>query len=122
MLYYDGKPLLYLNGVADNGKVSDGDHSFEELYDHRSVLYIAFLCLEALYGGDTWKSHKHHDGSGYDGWFIAGVKLDGVKDITYHIPDKYWDLCKAEELDKAPEWDGHTSADVLERLIEWIKK
>ena len=39
------------------------------------------------------------------------------KQITYHIPLDRWDECEfAETLDKAPEFDGHTSQDVLERL------
>jgi hypothetical protein len=39
--------------------------------------------------------------------------------ITYHLPTSKWDECDfAITLDKAPEWDGHTSNDVLERIRE----
>lgn len=37
--------------------------------------------------------------------------------ISYHLPLSKWDECAfANEFEKAPEWDGHTSNDVLERL------
>jgi hypothetical protein len=104
---------------CDAGKVSDGYHTFDELYDHRCVLFMAFI--EAV--RDTrlcWKSRKHSDGEEWPGWFIAGTTLNG-KSITYHLPEKYWDICGAQEQETAPEWDGHTSADVLARLLAWIK-
>lgn len=106
------------------GQVSDGYHTFDELYDHRCLLFIA------LGGGfasfESWKSRKHDDGSSFDGWFVAGIDLSlepmpHESMITYHIPDKYWDLCGFRELEKAPKWDGHTSQDVLDRLKYFIE-
>jgi len=40
------------------------------------------------------------------------------KQITYHLPLKHFKEVSefAEELKKAPEFDGHSSNDVLERL------
>lgn len=105
------------------GKCSDGYHTFDELYDHRCLLFLSWQALVNVhtqpYSG-AFKSRKHHDGSSFDGWFIAGLTVrDGQ--ISYHIPDKYWDLCRAPERETAPEWDGHASADVIERLVEWLK-
>ncbi len=98
------------------GQVSDGYHTFDELYDHRCLLFIA-LATTPSNAGHAWKSLKHSDGSEWEGWFIAGLNLRNDTTITYHLPIKYWDLCFAlETLDNAPEWDGHTSQDVLERL------
>jgi hypothetical protein len=102
---------------CETGKVSDGYHTFDELYDHRCLLFCVATALNE--GNSQWKSRKHHDGSSFDGWFIAGL-LTHYGPISYHIPDKYWDLCKAEERDTAPEWDGHTSQDVIERLTSWL--
>jgi hypothetical protein len=46
-----------------------------------------------------------------------GIGKEKGKQISYHLPLSRWDETYfAETLDKAPEWDGHTSADVLERL------
>lgn len=108
---------------CETGNVSDGYHSFDELYDHRCLNFLAFQAMwhqAALPYSGAWKSRKHHDGSGFDGWFIAGVTLPNGQ-ISYHVPDKFWDLSKATERETAPEWDGHTSADVIKRLEEWLK-
>jgi hypothetical protein len=101
------------------GDMSDGYHTFNELYEHRHMLFIALGNQEQL---KSWKSRKHDDGSSFDGWFIAGINLkSGV--ITYHLPECHWNLCiNFEELEKAPKWDGHTSDDVLVRLREFIRQ
>lgn len=108
-------------GVETN-KISDGYHSFEELYEHRIALWIA-LCRHInksghIYGPDVWKSIYHSDGSTFNGWFVLGMTKFGSKEqITYHLPMMYWDNCDfAETLDKAPEYDGHTSKEVINRL------
>ncbi len=38
--------------------------------------------------------------------------------MTYHLPMSKWDECAdfAMELPQAPDFDGHTSQDVLDRL------
>ena len=101
----------------------DGYHTFGELYSHRIELFIA-LCRQ--FSGEfscqdlpnpTWRSLKHGDGTALDGWFILGIFTRPGLQITYHLPILKWDECDfAETLDKAPEFDGHTSDDVLERL------
>lgn len=109
--------LIKSNGI-DTNKISDGYHTFEELYEHRIVLFIA-LCREMddVGKGAIWKSKKHSDGSEWEGWFIMGIYQTPGAQITYHLPMSKWADCEfAYELPKAPEFDGHTSADVLERL------
>lgn len=100
------------------GETSDGYHSFNELYEHRHALFLALLSIKATGG---WMSKKHDDGSEMDGWFIAGIRLK-EGDISYHLPMHLWDACVktgAEVLDKAPKWDGHTSKDVIDRLMKY---
>ena len=117
--------------VGDLSQVSDGYHTIAELYDHRITLFIT-LCRMAsrLFAtpmhDDTsdiprysiWRSKTHGDGDpAYEGWFIMGIGKGRGKQISYHLPLSRWDETDfAETLDKAPEWDGHTSADVLQRL------
>lgn len=114
----------------DTNHVSDGYHTFGELYEHRIVIYIALCRIYEHHCSDTqwkttegrknfvWKSRAHSDGSVWDGWFIMGIGRTKGEQITYHLPESKWNDCAfAETLDKAPEWDGHTSADVLERLM-----
>ena len=97
------------------GETSDGYHTFNELYEHRSVLFIALIREMGNQMG--WKSWKHDDGTMFDGMFICGLKLPGTDTaITYHLEAKYWDKVDVCELDKAYPWDGHTSEDVIKRL------
>lgn len=104
-----------LNGETNN--ISDGYHTFSELYEHRIALFIAFCRILPLNTLFVWRSKAHSDGSIWDGWFILGLGKEKGKQITYHLPISKWDLCNfAETLETAPEWDGHTSQDVLERL------
>lgn len=99
-----------------NGQTSDGCHTFDELYDHRTVLFA--LVLDELRKKGTcvlWKSRLHADGTMYDGFFIAGVTTpDGQ--ATYHCKDEYWHMFKLPRLDQAPAFDGHTPDDTLLRL------
>lgn len=105
---------------TDHMEANDGYHSFSELYRHRITLYIA-LC-RFLSGTETdepmvWRSKLHSDGSEFLGWFVLGINKEKGKQITYHLPVERWEETDfAETLEKAPDWDGHTSADVLERL------
>jgi hypothetical protein len=110
----------------DMNLISDGYHTFGELYDHRIRLYILSCKMIKLFDAinvqesdhtPIWRSKLHHDGSNYEGWFIMGIRKEKGKQISYHLPITYWDECDfAETLDRAPEFDGHTSADVLVRL------
>jgi hypothetical protein len=112
---------LIRTGELDSNLISDGYHTFRDLYEHRHALFIT-LCnvLNEQDGlGDQfrpWKSKKHFDGTMYDGMFIAGVaNADGLQ-ITYHLPLGAWDVLKVTERPNAPEWDGSTPKDVLGRL------
>lgn len=99
------------------GSMSDGYHTFDELYDHRITLFAA-LCRKLSYRGSCWISKFHADGTMFEGWFIAGIGKKPGYQITYHIPLGRWHefVTNCEELERAPEWDGHTPADVIERL------
>ena len=102
---------------CDTNDVSDGYHTFGELYEHRITLYMALAKQLSGCAGDVWKSELHSDGSRFDGWFVLGIGRDPGDQITYHLPEKHWDECAfAETLTQAPDFDGHTPADVLERL------
>jgi hypothetical protein len=52
----------------------------------------------------------------YDGMFIVGIDTPKGQ-ATYHYDiDPYWDMFDVKELDKAPEWDGHTPDQAIERI------
>lgn len=112
---------------------SDGYHTFAELYEHRTGL-LAALCNVAAgvmmtegiepehMGCLIFKSWHHHDGEMYDGMFIVGINCNQrlgpwAKWATWHCEGKWWDRFNIPELDKAPEWDGHTPEEALDRLV-----
>lgn len=95
------------------GQISDGYHTFDELYAHRVRLFSALM---SAHEDKAWWSHRHHDGSKMDGWIIAGIKTPGGM-VTYHLPEsEIPNLPAWLELDRGMAWDGHTADDVLERL------
>ena len=101
---------------GDVGEVSDGFHTFNELYQHRQLL---FVCLINQLLPVAWKSHTHQDGSMFPGWFIAGIELP-TGQITYHMELQYWDLCLCQQQE-FHEWDGHSAKNVVARLQRWAQ-
>lgn len=99
--------------AADVEKMSDGYHTFADLYEQRLILSAA-LAKNNPY---AWKSKRHEDGSVPfgGGWFIMGFDTnEGC--YTYHYELKDWDMFWCKELDKGKPWDGHTSKDVRRLL------
>ena len=106
--------------VKVTGATSDGYHTFDELYEHRHALMLAVMLVEFP---SAWFSRKHADGTSMDGWFIAGVDLPAGT-ITYHLPERLWDaaMCSgAVLLSQGKPWDGHTSNDMVSRLLKFAK-
>ena len=109
--------------VKDMGEVSDGYHTFNELYEYR-LLYNASmfneLAKQNLY--DVHKSKRHSDGEvpfGDSNWFIVMAELP-TGQISNHYEMKDWDLFQIPEKEKANIWDGHTPKDVAERLRKFL--
>ena len=101
------------SNIIDIANISDGYHTFDELYHHRAVLF-AVICQQVK--AKAWKSKLHHDGTMYDGYFITGINTpEGPATYHYEI-DRYWELFDIQELDRAPEWDGHTPNEALKRI------
>lgn len=114
----------------DTTDISDGFHTFGELYEFRCALTNAlfkqlfFKAYELNRNNEfgpfinpIWKSRLHSDGTMFPGFFIIGYSTIPGQMITFHYPEEAWELFDyARVSDNAPEWDGHTSADVLERI------
>lgn len=114
----DGVPTR-MTDVADKGEISDGYHTFNELYHHRAVLFSVVCHCHKFF---AWKSKKHADGSMYDGMFIVGINTPNGP-ATYHYDiDPYWDMFDVKELENAPEWDGHTPTDAIERIASLVHR
>ncbi|GAB3975540.1 hypothetical protein GCM10028806_33330 [Spirosoma terrae] len=127
-------------GILNVGQVSDGYHTFDELYEHRNLLWVLACTLAQQQwqvvrtdkqrinkGTDmpehlVWKTRVHADGTpSYPDWFVLGWGSQASTMITYHLPDKLWDFCPFVELDRVPIFDGHTSTDVLDRITNILQ-
>lgn len=95
------------------GLISDGSHTFNELYHHRMVLFAVILKNHL---DKAWKSKKHSDGSMYENYFIVGIDTpNGQYSYHYHM-DNWKYFADVKELEFAPEWDGHQPDDVVRLL------
>ena len=106
---------------VDVGEISDGYHTYNELYEFRKVYNAALfntLAKEGWY--NVHKSKRHYEGDECfgGGWFIV-VAILPEGQISNHYELKDWNLFRIPEHDEALfPFDGHTSSDVLARLSE----
>jgi len=110
------KEVLQEQHCEDVGEVSDGYHTFNQLYHQRAVL---FACIVKQNKNKAWKSFKHSDGkycfNSNGEWFIVGIDTPQGS-YTYHYTKEYWDMFDCQELECGKEWDGHTEEDVTRLL------
>lgn len=128
------------SGELKTGEISDGYHTFDELYEFRKAYNVALfntwasiehsvlsddssiddlLSTAVKPAFDVHKSTRHHDGELCfgGGWFIVVAVLPSGQ-ISNHYPIEDWDLFKIPEARKAKyEFDGHTGEDVINRLL-----
>jgi hypothetical protein len=92
----------------DAGQVSDGYHTFNELYEHRCLVFL-LLCERV--GAVSWRPH-------YEGWdaVYLYLTLNPKSQISYHVPVKYRPAYEHYPKASEGEWDGHTSEDVVTRM------
>lgn len=103
--------------TTDPKDQSDGYHTFRELYEHRYWLWIRLCESENDHCEEVWRARLHSDGTMFKDSFVLGINTSPGKQMTYHLPLRLWEHCEfAYTLERAPEYDGHTSDDVLERL------
>ena len=119
-----GKDVLLPQGVA-TGQVSDGFHSFDELYTFRKLYNAALFNEWAKQGLYTvHKSKFHNDGKACfgGGWFVVVAVLP-TGQVSNHYKLEDWDLFKIPATKKATvKFDGHTGADVIARMHAFISK
>ena len=100
--------------VDEIDDVSDGFHTFRQLYYQRMMLFATIVKQNK---GRAWKSLRHEDGELCfgGGWFIVGIDTPEGS-YTYHYEDNYYGLFDCEELRCGKHWDGHTEKDVTRLL------
>lgn len=101
--------------VDDIDDVSDGCHTFRQLYYQRMMLFATIVKQNK---DKAWKSLRHEDGELCfgGGWFIVGIDTPEGS-YTYHYENKYWDMFDCVDLPRGKHWDGHTEADAETRLM-----
>ena len=107
----------------DIENISDGYHTFKELYEFRKLYNAAFF--NELSKNNICKVHKskrHSDGELCfgGGWFIVMAELP-TGQISNHYELSDWDLFQCNEQEIADEWDGHTPEDVIKRIKKYIQ-
>ena len=108
--------------MEDKSQISDGYHTFAELYEHRHAL---FLALVSTMPECFVMSRRHSDGKlcfGGHEWFIVIGELPTGDQISYHLPVSLWDSATktgVREVEKALSWNGHTSEDVVDSLFTY---
>ena len=110
-----------MKDIQDN---HDGYHTFKELYECRHALF----CVVANQNRHMFfKSEKDNH---YDGWFLVYGNVlysksgDGIglecKQVSFHMPNSWYDrFCL--DIKNNDGYDGHTTEDVIKRLIEFSK-
>lgn len=105
----------------DMGEVSDGYHTFNELYYYRMLYNAAFFNL--LPKEWVHKSKRHYTGEECfgGGWFVVMANLP-TGQISNHYELKDWDLFQVHEKEFADEWDRHTPQEAAERLHRYLQQ
>lgn len=106
-------------------KLSDGYHSFCDLYDHRNYLFILLCRMFKDNAGVIWRTRKDKNGKFQKDWFILGLEYISpdetkINQITYHLPMTLWKKCRFAMTIEKSLWDGHTSADIIKLLNQML--
>ena len=113
-----------LEGDQTNN-ISDGSHTFGDLYFHHAVLFAALLKAYPHQSWRThtksWRTHTPSDGNGFAGYFLCGIKTPEGQ-YTYHYPDSQWYLFDGvRELPESPDYDDPKPEDIV-RLLSLTKE
>jgi hypothetical protein len=119
-LFREGNRWVPSDGIRTD-EITDGFHTFGELYDHRRALTAALVATGKF---PAWRSMRHHpeDSPIFEGYFILGIELP-TGTITYHYKLQHWNefYARTDDLDHAPKWDGATPADTVTRCLEYTR-
>lgn len=104
------KAICKVAGVKEIDDLSDGFHTFRQLYYQRMMLFATIVKQNR---DRAWKSVRHENGDLCfgGGWFVVGIDTPEGS-YTYHYEFKYFDLFDCKILDYGKHWDGHTEKDV----------
>lgn len=114
----NGKSIDINPLINEISELTDEHHTMQELYDFRMAMHAHLAIMWHRLGlYPVVKSFRHHDGEACfgGGWFIVTAQL-GSGQVSNHYKEEYWSLFDIPSVEFVPEWDGHSSEDVLNRL------
>jgi hypothetical protein len=104
---------------SDIQNVSDGYHTFGELYSHRIKLFLSLMNLAHLRAWDCGWSKRHDDGELCfgGGWCIGWIIAPSGLQIRYHFED-WRNAQKHLECEIGLPWNGvDETLDALDELM-----
>lgn len=126
--YINDECLIMIDG--EGIVVEDSYHTMDTLYNHRHTLFYALCKIYDNYITPIkqskvrcYKSKNHHPDNGpmFEDSFIVWMevsKFQGPNDIiSYHLPLHWWDIFNLMEKEYVPFYDGYSSEDVLQRIM-----
>ncbi len=104
------------NKITQNlDDISNGFHTFRELYDQQVALLSVISALIPAY---CVKSKQSHDGNMSKGMFTMRINYPNIKPITFHLKNEYWDKIPCAESDQLRECEMLHATNNLKRLEE----
>jgi hypothetical protein len=127
----------------EKAMIHDGYHSFDELYQSRNAAFIALaIHVNQCIINGIMRPNEETDEKGFfiekdkryvyksyfypngipveEGWFLLYLDT-GTGQISMHLPDNLWEkvaeIREVKEMLIVPKYDGHKTADVIERLL-----
>ena len=86
-------PNIQIDDSVDLGELSDGYHTFNELYEHRINLFLALMKTSISNPAvkECGWSKRHSDGELCfgGGWCIGWIVLENDLEIRYHFNENY---------------------------------
>jgi len=113
---FPGRDVFKVIPSSELQQMSDGYHTFAELYDHRIMLFLALMRMAADAGMDCGWSRKHDDGELCfgGGWVIGWITVPSGKQARYHMEDTR-PLPPALEKETGSPWNG--KEETIEALL-----
>lgn len=105
-----------------DGDMSDGYHTFDELYEHRCLLFLLWLVEEQLLCKRLEVACRvvYYQLEHYEGWDLVQTYVDN-KQISYHVPAKYRHVLVSnfvEDKKLTEKFDGHSSKTTVSRMVQ----
>lgn len=108
-----GKDIALPEGVTPS-MVSDGYHTFGELYEHRIRQFLMLMAVADHHGLEHGWSKRHSDSELCfgGGWVIAWITAPSGLQIRYHFKESFilendnLDYLRCFEREKGSVWNG----------------